>query len=91
MATSAILRYNMNKITCYLYHARVAQCSASSGFNSVATLSSLCRRNIVYNFRVSKEFDSDIRRTVFLPISQFYLADYLRSKKIKKHILLQFF
>jgi hypothetical protein len=35
MATSAILRYNMNKITCYLDHPRVAQCSASSGFNSV--------------------------------------------------------
>jgi hypothetical protein len=35
MATSAVLRYNMNKITCYLDHARVAQCSASSGFNSV--------------------------------------------------------
>ncbi len=38
MATSAILRYNMNKITCYLDHARVAQCSASSGFNSVASM-----------------------------------------------------
>ena len=37
MATSAVLRYNMNKITCYLDHARVAKCSASSGFNSVAT------------------------------------------------------
>jgi len=24
----------MNKITCYLDHARVAKCSASSGFNS---------------------------------------------------------
>jgi hypothetical protein len=35
MATSAVLRYNMNKITCYLDHARVAKCSASSGFNSV--------------------------------------------------------
>jgi hypothetical protein len=34
MATSAVLRYNMNKITCYLDHARVAKCSASSGFNS---------------------------------------------------------
>ncbi len=35
MATSAILRYNMNKIMCYLDHARVAQCSASSGFNPI--------------------------------------------------------
>jgi hypothetical protein len=35
MVTSAVLRYNMNKITCYLDHARVAKYSASSGFNSV--------------------------------------------------------
>jgi hypothetical protein len=37
MATSAVLRYNMNKITCYLDQARVAKRSASSGFNSVYT------------------------------------------------------
>ncbi len=35
METSAVLRYNMNKITCYLDHARVTKLSASSGFNSV--------------------------------------------------------
>ncbi len=44
MATSAVLRYNMNKITCYLDHARVAKCSASSGFNSVMSRIG-CRMN----------------------------------------------
>ncbi len=34
MATSAVLRYSMNKNTFYLDHAIAAQSSASSGFNS---------------------------------------------------------
>jgi hypothetical protein len=45
MATSVVLRYNMNKITCYLDHTRVAKCSASSGFNSVYSM----RRSLVIN------------------------------------------
>jgi hypothetical protein len=49
MATSAVLRYNVKKITCYLDHARVAKCSASSGFNSVEIRTEAPRRSFSAN------------------------------------------